>query len=78
MDDISILLYLVVRSVFDKRSFKEKYVREIEKRIELIDHEDFFVLANTVFFRFTPHMIELVKAKKYGYILEKYLSFSEY
>ena len=78
MDDVSILLYLIVRSVFDKKNFREKYIREIEKRITYIDNEDFFLLARTVFFGFTPKLVELVKKKEYECILGKYLSYSEY
>lgn len=78
MDDISILLYLIVRSVFDKMCFRDKYVREIEKRIEKIDEKDFFVLARTVFFGFTSRMIEMVKEKKYESILGEYLSYTDY
>lgn len=78
MDDIAILLYLLVRSVFDKKEFKEKYIREIEKRKQLLDKEDFKRLAQTVFFGFTPMLIELVKAGKYEHVLGKYLSYSNY
>lgn len=78
MDDIAILLYLIVRSVFDKKEFKEKYIREIEKRKQLLDKEDFKRLAQTVFFGFTPMLIELVKAGKYEHVLGKYLSYSNY
>lgn len=78
MDDISILLYLIVRSIFDKKSFREKYIREIEKRVILINSDEFYKLARTVFFCFTPQLIELIKNKEYSCILKKYLSFSEY
>lgn len=78
MDDISILLYLIVRSIFDKKHFKEKYIREIEKRINLIDEKDFYILSNTVFFSFTPTLIKLIKNKEYEHIIKKYLSFSKY
>lgn len=78
MDDISILLYLIVRSVFDKMQFREIYISEIEKRLHFIDSEDFYDLAKTVFYSFTPRMIELIKLGKYERILNEYLSYRDY
>ena len=78
MDDVTILLYLIVRSVFDKKRFRDKYIREIEKRIKYIDEFTFYELAKTVFWGFTPRMIELIKERKYEDVLGRYLSYSEY
>lgn len=78
MNDVSILFYLIVRSVFDKHYFKSKYVREIEKRINYIDCEDFYMLAQTVFYSFTAKMIEMVKREQYDRILGEYLSYKNY
>jgi hypothetical protein len=78
MDDISILLYLIVRSIFDKMCFRSKYIREIEKRIAYIDEEDFFLLARTVFYGFTSRMIQMVKNKNYERVLNEYLSYTNY
>ena len=73
-----ILLYLIVRSVFDKKEFKRKYIREIKKRRKLLERKEFKSLAQTVFFGFTPVLIELVKSEEYDKILGKYLSYSKY
>jgi hypothetical protein len=78
MDDVSILLYLIVRSVFDKMYFREIYIREIKKRIKYINSEIFYKLADTVFYGFTTRMIELVKLEKYESILNEYLSYRDY
>lgn len=78
MDDITILLFLIIRGVFDKREFKAKYVYEIEKRIEYIDCDKFYDLAYTVFFKFTDKLIMLIKERKYENIIKQYLSFREY
>lgn len=78
MDDISILLYLIVRSVFDKKDFRDKYIREIKKRINYIDNDSFYMLAETVFWGFTPKMIALVKEKRYAEVLKDYLAYSDY
>ena len=78
MDDVSTLLYLIVRSVFDKKDFKKKYIREIKKRRDLLELESFKQLARTVFFGFTPVLIELVKAEEYDSVLAKYLSYTNY
>ena len=37
MDDGTILIYLIVRSIFDKREFKQEYVDGIEERKEKPD-----------------------------------------
>lgn len=78
MDDVSILLYLIVRSVFDKKEFKQKYIREIEKRASILETDIFKRLAQTVFFGFTPILIELVKTKKYDSVLAQYLAYTNY
>lgn len=78
MDDVSILLYLIIRSIFDKLDFRVIYIEEIEKRIEYIDSKDFYVLASSVFFKFTNKMIELVKKREYKNILREYLSYKNY
>ena len=78
MDDISILLYLIVRSVFDKKEFRAKYIREIEKRINYIHNQEFVELANTVFFGFTSKLVELIGNKQYEHVLASYISYKEY
>lgn len=78
MDETAILLYLIVRSVFDKRHFKDVYINEIQKRIDYIDSENFYRLAHTVFFAFTDRLIELIKAEDYEHVICSYLSFREY
>ena len=78
MDDISILLYLIVRSVFDKKCFKDKYIREIEKRVNYLENDSFYMMAKTVFWGFTPQIISLVKEKRYAEVLKEYLAYSNY
>lgn len=78
MDDRTILLYLLIRSIFDKKFFKSKYIREIEKRITLLDDKDFVNMCEKVFFKFTQRLIELVKSRQYGNIIIEYKSFTNY
>lgn len=78
MDNRIILLYLLVRSVFDKKFFKSKYIREIEKRIQLLDDKDFVYMCEKVFFKFTDRLIEMVKSKQYDNIIIEYKTFTDY
>lgn len=78
MDDVAILLYLIIRSVFDKMDFRDVYIKEIEKRIRYVDSYAFCQLANTVFFGFTNRMIEMIKDRQYHNILHAYLSYRDY
>ena len=78
MDDITILLFLIIRSILDKREFRIKYRNEIEKRITLIDSDEFIKICRMVFFNFTPVLIKSIKDKHYDKIIKEYQSFSDY
>lgn len=78
MDDKSILLYLITRSIFDKKVFKKRYIHEIEKRRALLQDKDFLALASLVFFNFTKELVILLQAKKYDEIHKKYKNFKNY
>lgn len=78
MSDENILMYLIVRAVFDKKAFKEQYIREIEKRISIVEKRSFKDKLNLIFFKFTDQLIYLLKNKEYQNILFKYTTFDEY
>lgn len=78
MEDRLILLYLIIRSIFDKKIFRVRYVIEIEKRIQFIENDKFIELCNLVFFKFTDLLLELIKDKKYDDILKEYRCFISY
>lgn len=77
-DDKIILLFLVVRSVFDKKFFRPIYVREIEERKNLLDAPEFVKLCELVFFKYTARLIALLKSRRYEEIRQDYLHFCDY
>lgn len=77
-DDRIILLYLIVRSIFDKKKFREIYINEIEKRNSIINDTKFIELCYFVFFKFTPILLELIKNQEYDVILRTYKNFKNY
>ncbi|MDE7313086.1 MAG: nucleotidyltransferase family protein [Eubacterium sp.] len=78
MDDETTLLYLIVRSIFDKREFQEGYIRGIEERLACLDYADTQRKLRKVFFRYTPRLTEQIKAKNYSSLIEDYLTFADY
>lgn len=78
MDDRSILIYLLTRSILDKREFRKKYIVEIEKRRQFFRDEDFLSLCEVVFFKFTNRLIELLEKRKYKEIFLEYQYFYDY
>ena len=77
-DDKIILLYLIVRSIFDKKKFRESYIKEIELRRKFLNDVDFFYLCEPVFFRYTGRLLHLIEEKKYADILRDYQHFCDY
>jgi hypothetical protein len=78
LDDKTQLIYLLCRSIFDKREFKAGYVRGIEERVQYIDDSDVQMELSKVFFKFTPVLTQMVKDKQYGQIIDAYLEFVDY
>jgi hypothetical protein len=78
MDDKNLLLYLLVRCIFDKRNFTAAYISDIEKLKHLFMDDYVRKAMNLVFFAFAPNLIDLVSRGRYESILTEHLSFSEY
>ena len=78
MDDKVILLYLIVRSIFDKREFRKRYIVEIQKREALLDDSEVLKMMDLVFFKFSPVLVEMLKEHKYEEIHLKYQHFIDY
>lgn len=78
MDEENIAVYLLIRSVFDKHVFKKEYIVEIEKRKELFQKEPVIEKLKTVFFSYTPRLLDLVQEKRYDEIFSDYVGFDEY
>ena len=78
LDYNSLYLYLIVRCVFDKKTFSDLYQKDIEvlrNKIELDTVKYFFKL---VFFKFSDQLINLLDDKLYDTIIPSYLSFKNY
>ena len=78
MEDKIILLYLITRSIFDKKEFRKRYIKEIELREYILDTIEFKEMCHLVFFKFTNKLIELLKQKKYSEINITYQQFCNY
>jgi len=78
MDEKNMLIYLIVRSVFDKSNFTPEYIPEIEKRKNLLSDEYVKSALGLVFFAFTPKLIELIQKGLYNSIVEEHITFKEY
>lgn len=78
MDDGTTLIYLIVRSVFDKQEFRPGYVEGIEQRVALLDDPDVAAKLSKVFFKFAPTLIGMLKSGQYDAILGEYITFSSY
>ena len=69
---------LVVRSIFDKRSFQKGYIIRIEELIEVIDKEEVIKKFKLVFFNYSIPLLEQLKKKSYNNIIENYFQFNKY
>ena len=78
MDDETILIYLLVRSIFDKREFKEGYIKGIESRKAFLKNAGVQQKLSKIFFKGTNLLIEQVTAGHYDNIISNYLSFTDY
>ena len=76
IDDKNMLLYLLVRSIFDKKVFTEAYVNEIEKRKHHLN--DIKYKLHVIFFTYTSRLTEMVATGKYSDIIQDYVTFDEY
>jgi len=78
MDDDTTLIYLIVRSVFDKQDFRIEYIKEIEKLAGQLREPGVVNKLSRIFFGFTPLLVELLSSKKYSEIMHEYVTFVNY
>lgn len=71
-------VYYIVRCIFDKKEFLDRYIFEIEKISEKIDESKVDKMLNCVFNKFTPKLKEMLQEKKYEEINQAYLRFESY
>ena len=69
---------LISRSIFDKKSFLEGYIKRINKLYDCVNKSDVLEKLNLIYFKFTPYLITFIENKRYNEIIEQYLEFKEY
>lgn len=78
MDDETILIYLLVRSIFDKREFREGYMEGIEARKSLLNHADVRHKLSKIFFNYSDLLIEQIMSGNYSNVIRNYFTFTDY
>lgn len=71
-------LYCVVRSVFDKHVFSDKYIMELEHLKRKIDWGIVSELLETVFFGFTDTLVNMLRVGDYENIINRHIRFEDY
>ena len=69
---------LISRSIFDKKSFLEGYIKRINKLYDCVSKSDVLEKLNLIYFKFTPYLITLIENNRYNEIIQQYLEFKEY
>jgi hypothetical protein len=78
IDDQTQLVYLIARCVFDKGTFSEVYIDEIEKRKHLLVESVVLYMLEKVFFGFSNELVRMLHDGRYQSIVSDYLAFSDY
>ncbi|WP_027206060.1 nucleotidyltransferase family protein [Butyrivibrio fibrisolvens] len=71
-------VYLIARSIFDKGTFSDPYINEINRHGNLLDDEQVKSYMEVIFFGFSEKLKKLIKTKQYGIIVDEYYRFSDY
>lgn len=78
LDKDTMFTYLIVRCIFDKKSFSSEYIMDIEKYYLEIHYNIVKSFLGKIFFRYADRLFDLIGEKRYEEIVEDYLSFSDY
>lgn len=78
LNEENLLVYLICRSVFDKKEFRLDYITEIEKRKSLLKQKSVRLKISKVFFKYTDSLILQIEDSNYENIISNYLSFKNY
>lgn len=71
-------VYYIVRCIFDKQTFGEKYIAEIETAYEKVDKNIVRELLQTVFFQYTDRLMQMIDRREYSDIRKDYISYADY
>lgn len=78
MDLNTRFVYYLVRCIFDKKVFSEKYVQEIERVKNMISKDIVKDMLLLIFYGYTERLMDLVDRKCYHKIIKDYITFKEY
>lgn len=78
MDEETLFVYLIARSVFDKKGFSLTYKNEIKKGYHLLQDKNVVSQLKLVFFKYTDRLIKLLEEEKFDEIISDYLQFCDY
>lgn len=74
----AMFIHLVTKAVFDKSRFPEIYKLEVIRCLSFSDITLLKTLLEKVFFKFTPQLLQMVKAEEFDRIRKNYIQFREY
>lgn len=78
MGDKELLVYLLVRCVFDKHDFPTVYREEINQLKNLLDKKEVRDMLQTVFYKCTDMIIRMVMDEQYEHIYQAYIQYEDY
>ncbi len=78
MDKETRFVYDIVRCIFDKRHFEERYINDVNVLKSVIDWVIVEDLFDKIFFNFTDVLIKRINDNDYDSIINDYYSFSNY
>ncbi len=78
MDIHTRFAYYLVRCIFDKKIFSQRYISEIENALPVIDICIVKELLEHIFFKYTDRLLMLIKNKEYNVIILDYIRFADY
>ncbi len=70
--------YRAGRCVFDKSCFPLPYRADIRRLAEFLDDRETLEALRTIFFKFTPTLITMLREERYESIIDAYIAFREY
>lgn len=78
LDNNTLYVYYLARCIFDKKSFSDKYLSELQHLKDSIDIKAVEKMLNFIFYKFTSRLLKLLQEEKYNDIRTEYLRFIDY
>lgn len=77
-DDICRFIYHLCWAVFYNRGFSPYEISYLKSKRDLLNKEELGLLLKVVFFKFTDHLLALLKKEDFDSIIPQYFSFIDY